>query len=60
MYFTGLTSLGTASSKLLWSIFDKGQELLDDEFDIITRIRRGRSEHKDKDPIDIDSDHSDS
>ena len=54
MFNMGWKSLGSDSSKRLMKLFNKGQETLDDEFDIITIIRRERSDKMDKEPLDID------
>jgi hypothetical protein len=54
MYRFGRKSLGSESSKRLMKLFNKGAETLEDEFDIITIIRRERSDKMDMEPLDID------
>ena len=50
----GLTCCFNKSSKRLLKLFERSQEYLIDEFDIITVIRRERRDKLAKEPVDID------
>jgi len=58
MFYCGLHSLCTEKSKRLMMMFNKGLDALNNEFDIVTIIRRERDNKEEKHILDIDKDSS--